>query len=77
MKVLLRSDGAAWGVAFVAFLLNQAVNAGAGLYVAAHLDPASFGTVNIARTLLFLAATVMPLGLDLALQRSFATPAFD
>ncbi len=77
MKVLLRSDGAAWGVAFVAFLLNQAVNAGAGLYVAAHLDPASFGTVNIARTLLFLAATVMPLGLDLALQRSFATQAVD
>lgn len=75
MKGLPRSDGAAWGVAFAAFLLSQAVNAGAGLYVAAHLDPASFGTVNIARTLLFLAATVMPLGLDLALQRSLATPA--
>lgn len=77
MKSLPRSEGAAWGIAFTAFLLNQAVNAGAGLFVAAHLDPASFGTVSIARTVLFLAATVTPLGLDLALQRTFATSTFD
>jgi O-antigen/teichoic acid export membrane protein len=57
---------------FIALLMNQIASALASVLVAAFLNPALFGVVNLSRTLVTFGSVLCSLGLDLGLQKQLS-----